>query len=210
VTPLDLVRLTTLVDRTSGHPEVKIGLIDGPVRIQHPELLRDRLHEIPGNYGAACTEPNSTACLHGTFVAGILAEKRNSYAPAVCPDCTLIIRPIFSETTSGLDHMPTATPRELASAIINCVDAGARAINLSLALAQPSNRRGAGPESCPQTWGAHRRGGGQSRHARRVRDYAPSMSHPGCGVRPSRSIDERVQSRPKTSVIKKRTHVQLM
>lgn len=140
MTPLDLVRLTTLVNRTSGHPEVKIGLIDGPVRIQHPELMRDRLHEIPGNYGAACTEPNSTACLHGTFVAGILAAKRNSYAPAVCPDCTLIIRPIFSETTSGLDHMPTATPRELASAIIECVDAGARAINLSLALAQPSNR----------------------------------------------------------------------
>ena len=35
-------------------------------------------------------------------------------------------------------QMPSATPRELAAAIIECIDAGARVINLSLALAQPS------------------------------------------------------------------------
>ena len=34
--------------------------------------------------------------------------------------------------------MPSATPRELAAAILECIDAGARVINLSLALAQPS------------------------------------------------------------------------
>ena len=34
--------------------------------------------------------------------------------------------------------MPSATPKELAAAIIECIDAGARVINLSLALAQPS------------------------------------------------------------------------
>jgi subtilisin family serine protease len=34
--------------------------------------------------------------------------------------------------------MPSATPRELAAAIIECIDAGARVINLSLALVQPS------------------------------------------------------------------------
>ena len=34
--------------------------------------------------------------------------------------------------------MPSATPQELAAAIIDCIDAGARVINLSLALAQPS------------------------------------------------------------------------
>ena len=36
--------------------------------------------------------------------------------------------------------MPSATPRELAAAIIECIDAGARVINLSLALAQPSSK----------------------------------------------------------------------
>jgi len=34
--------------------------------------------------------------------------------------------------------MPSATPNELAAAIIECIDAGVRVINLSLALAQPS------------------------------------------------------------------------
>ena len=125
------------MERATGSPEVKIGLIDGPVVTQHPDLAGERL-PIPGKNGATCTQANSTACLHGTFVAGILSAKRNSPAPAICPDCTLLIRPIFAETTSGREHMPSATPQELAAAIIECIDAGARVINLSLALAQPS------------------------------------------------------------------------
>ena len=138
--PLDLVKLTALMERTSGSPEVKIGLIDGPVVTQHPDLAGEHLREISGNNGATCTRANSTACLHGTFVAGILSAKRNSPAPAICPNCTLLIRPIFAETTSGSEQMPSATPKELAAAIIECINAGARVINLSLALAQPSTK----------------------------------------------------------------------
>jgi subtilisin family serine protease len=126
------------MERATGSPEFKIGLIDGPVVTQHPDLAGERLREIAGENGATCTQANSTACLHGTFVAGILSAKRNSPAPAICPDCTLLIRPIFAETALGRDHVPSATPQELAAAIIECIDAGARVINLSLALAQPS------------------------------------------------------------------------
>jgi len=126
--------------RTTGSPEVKIGLVFGAVVTRHPDLSGDRLREIRGNNGATCTQANSTACLHGTFVAGILSAKRNSRAPAICPNCTLLIRPIFAEATSGREQMPNATPKELAAAIIDCIDAGARVINLSLALAQPSTR----------------------------------------------------------------------
>lgn len=136
--PLELVKLTALMKLTSGTPEVKIGLIDGPVATQHCDLAGDRLRRIPGKNRATCTQTNSTACLHGTFVAGILAAKRNTIAPAICPDCTLLIRPIFAETTSGSEQMPSAMPHELAAAILECIDAGARVINLSLALAQPS------------------------------------------------------------------------
>ena len=138
--PLELIKLTALMERTSGSPEVKIGLIDGPVVTQHRDLADEHLREIPGNNGATCTQANSMACLHGTFVAGILSAKRNSPAPAICPNCTLLIRPIFAEKTSGSEHMPSATPQELAAAIIDCIDAGARVINLSLALAQPSTK----------------------------------------------------------------------
>jgi subtilisin family serine protease len=136
--PLSLVKLTALMERTSGSSEVKIGLIDGPVVTQHPDLAGEHLREIPGNNGTTCVQASSTACLHGTFVAGILSAKRNSPAPAICPNCTLLVRPIFSEVTSGREHMPSATPKELAAAIIECIDAGARVINLSLALAQAS------------------------------------------------------------------------
>ena len=138
--PLDLVKLTALMARTSGSPEVKIGLIDGPVATQHTDFAGEHLREISGNNSATCTQTNSTACLHGTFVAGILAAKRNSLAPAICPDCILLIRPIFAETTSGSEQMPSTTPMELAAAIIECIDAGAKVINLSLALAQPSTK----------------------------------------------------------------------
>jgi subtilisin family serine protease len=136
--PLDLIKLTALMERTSGSPEVKVGLIDGPVVIQHSDLASEHLHEIRGNLGAACTEVNSSACMHGTFVAGILSAKRNSPAPAICPNCTLLIRPIFAEKATGRELIPSATPQELAAAIIECIDAGARVINLSVALAQPS------------------------------------------------------------------------
>jgi subtilisin family serine protease len=140
VNSLDLVKLTALMEITSGRPELIIGLIDGPVVTRHPDLVGGHIREIPGNNGATFTQANSAACLHGTFIAGILSAKRNSPAPAICPNCTLLIRPIFTETTSGREHMPSATPLELAAAIIECIDVGARVINLSLALTQPSTK----------------------------------------------------------------------
>ena len=136
--PLRAVKLTALMERTSGSPEVKIGLIDGPVATRHSELEGAHLSEIPADRRGTCTRTNSFACLHGTFVAGILCAKRGSSAPAICPDCTVLIRPIFSEAVSESQQMPTATPEALATAILECIEAGVRVINLSLALAQPS------------------------------------------------------------------------
>ena len=138
--PLELVKLTALMERTSGSPEVKIGFIDGPVLTGHPSLTGERLHTLPGKSSAACTQANSAACLHGTFIAGIVSAKRGCAAPAICPNCTLLIRPIFPEATSGDEQMPSTTPDELAVAIGECIDAGARIINLSLGLAQPSTK----------------------------------------------------------------------
>jgi hypothetical protein len=119
--PLDLVKLPSLMEHTSGIPDVKIGLIDGPVVIQHPELTAEHILLMPGRNHAECAHASSTACLHGTFVTGILSARRNSPAPAICPDCTLLIRPIFTEAVSGPEHMPSATPKELAAAIIECL-----------------------------------------------------------------------------------------
>jgi subtilisin family serine protease len=51
-----------------------------------------------------------------------------------------LVRPIFAETTSSNDQMPSATPQELAAAIIDCIEAGTRVLNLSAALAHPSTQ----------------------------------------------------------------------
>ena len=96
------------------------------------------MRELPGKPGGTCVRTDSVACRHGTFVAGILSARRNSLAPAICPDCTLLVRPIFAETTSVNGHMPSAKPMELAAAIVDCIEAGAGVLNLSVALSQPS------------------------------------------------------------------------
>ena len=69
----------------------------------------------------------------------MLAARRGSSAPAICPDCTFLVRPIFPEKTANGDGMPAATPLELAVAIREMVEAGARIINLSAALLQPTS-----------------------------------------------------------------------
>jgi subtilisin family serine protease len=50
------------------------------------------------------------------------------------------VRPIFAETTPANGQMPSATPAALATAIIETVDAGARVLNVSAALAPPSTQ----------------------------------------------------------------------
>jgi subtilisin family serine protease len=136
MTPLGLVKLPDLMDLSAGRSEVTIGLIDGPVALGHSDLA-DNIREVTGA-AAACAQATSAACLHGTFVAGVLSAKRGSAAPAICPDCTLLVRPVFEEAAPGNLDLPSAEPEELAAAILACIEAGARVINLSLALMQSS------------------------------------------------------------------------
>jgi subtilisin family serine protease len=126
------------MERGQGQPDIRVALIDGPVVLDHPELVGATIREIPGKLKGACIRAGTVACTHGTFVAGMLSARRGSAAPAICPGCTLLLRPIFAETANGDGQMPSATPEELAQAITDCVDAGARIINLSSALVQAS------------------------------------------------------------------------
>lgn len=136
--PLDLVRLTPLMKQTRGSPWVKIGLIDGPVAVDHPDLAAKHIRLIPGKLDGACTLTNSLACHHGTFVAGVLCANPDSVAPSICPGCTLLVSPIFKESGSLVTGMPATTPRMLCQSIIACVEAGALLINLSAALIKNS------------------------------------------------------------------------
>ena len=131
------VRLTRLMERTEGRSEFLVALIDGPVASGIVAISA----EVPSPRRAVCSIPLSRACEHGTFVAAMLAAPRSSEALAICPGCTLLIRSIFSEERSTTSNeMPSATPEELAEAIAASIRAGARIVNLSIAVLIPSMR----------------------------------------------------------------------
>ncbi len=64
---------------------------------------------------------------------------RASGASAICPGCTLLVRPVFAEPSGAeAEGMPQATPAALAAALLDCLYAGAHVINLNAALVRPS------------------------------------------------------------------------
>ncbi|MBC7936278.1 MAG: S8 family serine peptidase [Rhizobacter sp.] len=137
---IQLISLPALMERTDGSAAIKIGLIDGPVSIDHKDLSKENIISIVGRAAGSCSKADSIACNHGTFIAGILKGNRNSAAAAICPGCTLLIRPVFAEHRFNQEAIPATSPSELATAIIDCVNNGAHIINLSLALANPASR----------------------------------------------------------------------
>jgi subtilisin family serine protease len=137
---LDAVNLTTLTNLTDGRPDLVIGLLDGPVASGHPDLEGAHIRALHGDLPGTCNDAADAACSHGTFVAGILVARRESAAPALCPDCTLLVRPIFGEPGPGSGGLPSATADDLADAIVECVEAGVRVVNLSAALLHSSVR----------------------------------------------------------------------
>src|SRR5215472_2426065 len=95
--PLDVVQLLPLMTLSHGRPEIAIGLIDGSVATDHPDLSTSVIKEVSQSISSVCQRTSSVACTHGTFIAGMLVARRGSDAPAICPGCTLLIRPIFGE-----------------------------------------------------------------------------------------------------------------
>src|SRR4051812_8743896 len=110
---LDLVRLPPLMALTSGDPGVVVGLLDGEVAFDHPDLAAGSVRRL-----GKSREANDAARRHGTFIAGILSARRGSPAPAIAPDCTLLVRSIFHE--AGVGGEPSTDAAELADAIVEC------------------------------------------------------------------------------------------
>lgn len=135
--PLVQTGLQSLMSLSRGHPNITVGIIDGPIDITHPAFETSKIEMIKDWQLSACKNATSIACIHGTFVAGILCAERGLSAPAICPDCKIIVNPIFREEIKKYKNeviVPSVLSEELASAIVETVDAGARIINLSLGL----------------------------------------------------------------------------
>lgn len=137
--PLEQTKLTLLMNLSTGSPEIVIGIIDGPIDFNHPGLQEAKIRTVKESQLSACKSASSIACMHGTFIAGILCAKRDIGAPAICPGCEVILRPVFiDEMVDNNNLFPTSTPEELSAAIIEIIDAGAKVINLSLGLSSSS------------------------------------------------------------------------
>jgi subtilisin family serine protease len=131
---LNLVRLTRLMARSSGSPTISIGVIDGPSDITHSDFAASGYCTIGDSKQSASVNLQSDACCHGTYVLGVLSAKRGSGAPAICPGCTLVLRPIYQESRLSASSAPVVTKRELAQAIIDCIQYGVQIINISVAI----------------------------------------------------------------------------
>ena len=136
--PLRLIRLDQVMALGAGDPRIRIGVLDGPVVLEHRLLAALVVQVRPGS----CAVPRSAVCAHGTLVAGVLGARRDSGAAGIAPGCPLLIRPVLGE-----DGAP-AGPAGLACGIADCVAAGARVINVSAAFT------GAAPAAAAELTGA--------------------------------------------------------
>jgi subtilisin family serine protease len=144
--PLDQVKLQSIMSLSSGYHKIVVGIIDGPVNLNHPAFQDSRIRTVRTSQEGLCRVADSNACMHGTFITGILAAKRGSKAPGICPRCEILLYPIFKENRNDDPNVrvskgfsiPANTAIELSKAIVETIDAGAKIINLSLGLSSSS------------------------------------------------------------------------
>jgi hypothetical protein len=120
-------RPTNGIIQSSGGAPLLVAVIDGPY---DSTTLVDVFARAPIELGnGSCGINPGKACDHGTFIMGILGARRDAAIPGLCPGCQLLHVPLFLD-----DFAPGASIEELAHAITVAVTAGARLINLSLAI----------------------------------------------------------------------------
>lgn len=129
----DAVNLRELMQASAGSAQVPIGLVDGPVA-ELPELASVRWVGARPRSNSACA---GAAWRHGTAVTGILHAQRGSSAVGVCPQCPLLVRPIFMDVSAHQARSGVGV-ENAGWAIVHCVDAGVRIVNLSVAPARLS------------------------------------------------------------------------
>jgi hypothetical protein len=117
----------SVIPRAGRAKAVPVAVIDGPY---DPGALSGILAEQPVSLAnASCSINPNSACIHGTFVMGLLGARRSAPIPGLCPDSKILHVPLFVDNRS-----PQSSVAKLASAISLAVAAGAKVINLSLAI----------------------------------------------------------------------------
>jgi subtilisin family serine protease len=132
---VELIKIKSLMQITAGSFHLPIGLIDGPIDVNHSALKKSRIVQIIGD-GQDSTFSANGAIEHGTFMAGILASHRD-YLPSICPKCPIVSYPIFDDKYVD----PQTSTGRLSEAIIRIINSGVKIINLSLEIPFPTYRK---------------------------------------------------------------------
>jgi hypothetical protein len=103
-----MVGLSELMRPTSGRPEIAIALLDGPIDRDHAGLQGARLSTLLD----VAADRDRSAGAHGTAVAAMFVAARDHEALGICPECTLLVRPTFRETSAGLAAASPSQPGE--------------------------------------------------------------------------------------------------
>lgn len=104
-----------------------IAVLDGPYDASALSAVLTR-DPVPLASSACAREPGGE-CRHGTFVMGLLGARPDAPIPGLCPESPLLHVPLFTDHHSG-----DVSTEDLARAIMRAVEAGAKLINLSLAV----------------------------------------------------------------------------
>ncbi|WP_063892387.1 MULTISPECIES: S8 family serine peptidase [unclassified Streptomyces] len=124
--------VASLMARSTGAADLRVGLVDGPVMVGHPGLSHAQITWSRAD-DVAEQDADDAAALHATSTAGVLVAARGSGALGICPGITLVTRSVFRSPSAR--YAGSATWTALADALVELADAGARIVNMSLSLA---------------------------------------------------------------------------
>ncbi|MEX2120218.1 MAG: PatA/PatG family cyanobactin maturation protease [Pirellulales bacterium] len=126
--------LAELWEETTGDEKVCIAILDGPVDLTHPSLAGADFTEIDTlASGAAASGPVAE---HGTQVASVIFGQHVGPVKGIAPKCRGLIAPIFTDVVDGVP-LP-CSQIDLARALLQVLQAGAKIINISGGQFSPS------------------------------------------------------------------------
>ena len=123
---VSLPGILRLWEETTGDPEIRIAVLDGPVDLSHPCFAGAAL-----KLGQPLTSPQGhiEASQHGTHVSSLIFGQHESSVPGVAPKCSGSILPVFRQASDG--HLRPCSQQDLAQNISMAIEAGANIINIS-------------------------------------------------------------------------------
>ena len=119
----------------SGHEDIVVAILDGPVHHGHPALASARFETLPAAPGGAGAGAGAAPLSdHGTHVASVILGRGTGIAPG----CRGVVIPVYGEDAAG--RLADCDQAALAMAIDRAVEAGAHVINISGGVLSTSGR----------------------------------------------------------------------